>query len=194
MLASCEVILLSRARYKGRVELPTACQPGLQRGVRGVPPRLKKRTQEAFLPRTRQAGTHYSTGGYSLPGRRTPLTQETDLFYSYFSFSLLLSQAVLMLPSRFFLPLLGSTSTAPLPSRAFTAHRLGAAWALSPCPASRPGMCGRAPAPPALSVRPRAASLHGVVLPDSRLTGRRSSGARKHDCDNRARPAVRCGP
>ena len=50
--------------------LPAACQPGLQRGVRGVSPRLKKRIQEALLP--------HSGDGPSLLERRTPLVRKAD--------------------------------------------------------------------------------------------------------------------
>ena len=50
--------------------LPAACQPGLQRGVRGVSPRLKKRIEEALLP--------HSGDGPSLLERRTPLVRKAD--------------------------------------------------------------------------------------------------------------------
>ena len=51
--------------------VPAACQPGLERGVRGVSPRLKKRIEEALLP--------HSKGGPPLPEGRTPLTRRGAL-------------------------------------------------------------------------------------------------------------------
>ena len=54
--------------------LPAACQPSLQRGVRGVPPRLMKKIKVASLP--------HSKGGPPLPGRRILLTREADTPYS----------------------------------------------------------------------------------------------------------------
>ena len=74
--------------------LPPACQPSLQRGVRGVSPRLKKKSASLFLPRSPPfvsrslflsfsfppsaalslapvlADPPYPAGGPSLPGRR----------------------------------------------------------------------------------------------------------------------------
>ena len=49
---------------------PAACQPGLQRGVRGVSPRPKKGIPDASLP--------HSGDGPSLLERRTPLVRKAD--------------------------------------------------------------------------------------------------------------------
>ena len=77
--------------------LPTACQPSLQRGVRGVSPRLKKKQRPSPLPPSLSAlrlsllslslfllpsfccpfpGS--CSRGPSLPGRRTLLTRQAD--------------------------------------------------------------------------------------------------------------------
>ena len=72
--ASCSrfgwFICLTRAFWMAGPRVPAACQPGLERGVRGVSPRLKKGIEEALLP--------HSKGGPPLPEGRTPLTRKAD--------------------------------------------------------------------------------------------------------------------
>ena len=90
LLADLELICLTQAFWApGPRALPTACQPGLQRGVRGVSPRPKEGSKEALLPlldrrilpATQKAGPPYSKGGPPLLERRTPLTRKAGLPY-----------------------------------------------------------------------------------------------------------------
>ena len=67
---ACIFFCLTRAFWMAGPRVPAACQPGLERGVRGVSPRLKKRIEEALLP--------HSKGGPPLPEGRTPLTRKAD--------------------------------------------------------------------------------------------------------------------